>query len=138
MHTDRWPLIYGVSQKFLTFILVAFAWIFFRAKSVRDSLYISTHLFSNLNHEINEIIGNAGNARLNFLFLNNNKQVLIIALFSIICLEIVHYFQERMNLTNFITRKPAWIRWPIYYIFIILILLFGVFEKSHQFIYFQF
>lgn len=138
MHVDRWPLIYGASQKIITFILVTFAWIFFRAKSLTDSLYISTHLFSNLNHEIYEIIGNAGNARFNFLFLNNNKQVLIIALFSIFCLEVVHYFQGRMNLTNFINRKPVWIRWPIYYIFIILILLFGVFEKSQQFIYFQF
>ena len=84
MHTDRWPIIYSISQKILTFSLVAFAWIFFRAKSLPDSLYISTHLFSNLNKEIHEIIGNIGNARLNFLFLNNNKQVLIIALISII------------------------------------------------------
>src|ERR1051326_7604220 len=32
-------------QVFVTFHLVAFAWIFFRARSVADGWYIATHLF---------------------------------------------------------------------------------------------
>jgi len=138
LHLNNFPNLFGLFQKLMTFTLVAFAWIFFRAKSFSDSIYISTHLFSKLNHGFNEIVSNISSARSKNLFLNNNKQVLIIAFFSILFLELVHYIQGKIDIENTISNKPFWIRWSIYYIFIILILLFGVFEKSQQFIYFQF
>jgi hypothetical protein len=135
---NLWPSFLSVIQKPIIFFLVTFAWIFFRAKNFSDAIYISTHLFTKFHQGMNEIVANIGSARAKYLYLNNDKQLLIIAVFSILFLESVHYFQREINIKDTISQKPAWFRWSLYYIFIILILIFGVFEKSQQFIYFQF
>jgi alginate O-acetyltransferase complex protein AlgI len=132
------PILFSAFQKIMTFALVAFAWIFFRAKSFSDAIYISTHLFSNLFDGLNKIILNIGNAREKDLYLNNNKQVLVIAVFSILFLELVQYLQGKINFKEIISNKPVWFRWSLYYFIVIIILVFGVFDKSQQFIYFQF
>jgi D-alanyl-lipoteichoic acid acyltransferase DltB (MBOAT superfamily) len=138
MRFDKWPNLFSTVQKLITFALVAFAWIFFRAKSFSDAIYISTHLFTRLHKGLNDVVANIEGARAKYLYLNNSKQVLVIAVFSILFLELVHYFQGKINIKDNISKKPAWFRWSIYYIAIMLILIFGVFEKSQQFIYFQF
>ena len=43
---NRLPVVYRSLQIVVTFSLVSFAWIFFRANSLSDAIYISLHLFS--------------------------------------------------------------------------------------------
>ena len=109
----------------LTFILVSFAWIFFRANNFSDAYYIVTHLFSNLT-------GSLGGADLGLSYIE-----LAIAVVSIAFMEIVHLIQEHKGMRSFLSARPVWLRWLIYIIVILFILLFGVFETK-QFIYFQF
>ncbi|RYY05823.1 MAG: MBOAT family protein, partial [Sphingobacteriaceae bacterium] len=113
-----------------TFLLVAFAWIFFRADNVQTAFYIAEHIFTG----IPELIKNPHNLQQD-MGLNNKQMGLTLLL--IIFLEVVHYLQSKTNIIYQLTQKPAYIRFAVYYILLFLIAVFG--EFSHrQFIYFQF
>jgi len=117
------PKVYKAICIVFTFILVNIAWIFFRANSISDAIYILTHLFSNLSlANITIGLGLSG---------------LIVAIGSIIFMEVVHAMQEHFRMRTFLSNKTVWLRWAVYSILILSILLFGVF-KQVKFIYFQF
>lgn len=122
---NRFPKIHNLIKILITFNLVAFGWIFFRANSLSDSLYVITHLFQGWN--------------INFLqdSLTFGKTELIIIFFLILFMELVHYVQEKKGIRNCWDRIPPLFRMVIYIIFILFILLFGIFENT-KFIYFQF
>lgn len=123
----------------ITFILVCFAWIFFRASSFSDSLYIVTNLFSGISgqfaHVGNFLVGTEGySALLSGLWPGASQIDLIIA---IITLGGFVWFEAKYKFWQSVFHKYVLFRWFIYYFTIVLILFFGVFDNS-QFIYFQF
>lgn len=129
-------------QIFLTFSLVSFAWIFFRANSLDDATYIVTHLFKNLDTQINLV--EKFNIDSFILFVNQNDKVFglnfidfIVVIIALIVMESVHFAQGRTNINSWISRKPVFIRWLIYYALFIPIIYYSAF-KHEQFIYFQF
>ncbi|MEK6858826.1 MAG: MBOAT family O-acyltransferase [Nanoarchaeota archaeon] len=109
----------------ITTVLASFAWIFFRATNVSDAFYVVRHLFSGL------AVGFTG------ANLGMSIWEIIIALGAIALMEIVQLVQEREGKKEFILKLPRWIRATLYIGLILIILLFGVFERR-QFIYFQF
>ncbi len=113
----------------VTFILVTFAWIFFRAASISDALYICTHMFT----------GWDGFFRGNFMAKVplEMRYDLIIGLFGIFIMETVHIIQSMKSPGAILIRLPAAIRWIVYYAFVLSILFFGE-MGSRTFIYFQF
>lgn len=117
-------LFFNLFNVFITFHLVLLSWIFFRANSLSDVIYIFTHLFKNIN--------------LNFsgIFLGLGWIELIIAVCSILFLELYHFIEERYNI-NLLNSNSLIIQWIISFILLFGILLFGVFQSSN-FIYFQF
>jgi alginate O-acetyltransferase complex protein AlgI len=115
----------------ITFGLVSFAWIFFRATSVADALYIVGHLFDNLG-----IITNF-QALENSVLLGLGRTGFTIALLAIIGMELVQLVQRGGSVRAQLARQPALVRWSAYYLLVITILLLGVYG-SRQFIYFQF
>jgi len=121
-----------IIQIFVTFVLVWFAWIFFRAKNVSDAYYIITHLFDGIFENFN-----VSTLRQNISILGLDKIEFSIAIISIAFMEFIHYKQRNMKLRQKIAEQPNWIRWSFYYAAIFAIIIFGVFNKS-QFIYFQF
>lgn len=119
------PHFQTIIQIFLTFHLVCFAWIFFRANSLGDALYIVTHLFSGI--EISrgyglEVGGLYG---------------LSIIVGAIALMEIVHLLQQQQSMREMLAAKPIWVRWGVYYALVISILMFGKFGIT-EFVYFQF
>ncbi|MBU0581063.1 MAG: MBOAT family protein [Candidatus Margulisbacteria bacterium] len=106
------------------FILVNIGWIFFRANNIQEGIYILTHLFSNISFNIPSL--NLGVGWLSFLY----------CLGIIGFMEFVHFIQEHRSIRH-LSDKPLILRWVIYFIIMLLILLFGVFNKT-SFIYFQF
>lgn len=124
----RYPGMMKYVNVFVTFNLVSFAWIFFRANSMSDALYIAGHLFSGIN---------AGQFTLKALSGKMVPAEFIIAVASILFMEVVHLIQRHSHMRSFLTDKPLWLRWPIYYILMFSILLLGVFG-ANEFIYFQF
>ena len=118
---------------FTTFILVAFAWIFFRANSINDALYITKHIFTGLPAIFNSLAMHQ--TVLEDIGLDTKS--LILSILLILLLETVHYYQTRKNITELALFYPKYFRWAFYYIFILSIIFLGVFE-NRQFIYFQF
>ncbi len=124
------PAVHNILKMAITFGLTCFAWIFFRAQTVSDAWYITTHIFSGWGQL-------AADSGLSNLFILNTPVAFIIALVLIIILEIVQLLQSRYQEQSVLRKIPIWIRWPIYYSAIISILLFGN-PEGQEFIYFQF
>lgn len=120
-------------QILTTFVLVLVAWVFFRANTVAEALYI-LRMFPNVISDAflyfkgQDVLG--GNLPVDI-------KTLAISFVGIIFLEMVHLLQARVNLTAYFDQKPTVVRWSVYYLGILAIFFFGVFE-SRQFIYFQF
>jgi D-alanyl-lipoteichoic acid acyltransferase DltB (MBOAT superfamily) len=111
----------------ITFHLVCFAWIFFRAESLSDALYIIQHLF----------IRPETRTSLSSLMPGGGYEWMIV-LAAIVLMEIVHWLQMRdESIRSFILRQPIWLRWSFYYGLILAIFLFGKFGST-EFIYSQF
>jgi alginate O-acetyltransferase complex protein AlgI len=132
----RFPFITGTLQTAGTFSLVTFAWIFFRAPTVSEALYIIGHLLSGLGNFILNLY-NFEYVRATMFKLGFHWEDWLLVLSSIAVLEVVQYFQRRGSVREMLARKPAWMRWSAYYGLMVAILIFGVFNRS-QFIYFQF
>lgn len=116
-----------------TFCLVAFAWIFFRANSVDSALYIVKHIFTG----IPDLFTKMTNSQPVLEKMGLKDGDFEISLLLIFLLELVHYLQNRKNLSVQFMQLPIYIRWAIYYAAILAIIFWGVFE-NRQFIYFQF
>lgn len=130
---DRWFLSLGVHSSDVTrravslvstFALTCIGWIFFRAKTLDDAVYVLTHIpfgwdFSQIATE-------------QFLL-----RQMPVAVAAIIVLELGEAFQKRLPLSSVVARFPIALRWSAYAAGIFMILMFGVFRQA-QFIYFQF
>jgi len=117
----------------ITFLLVAFAWIFFRANTISDALYIVKNLF--LGYE------NWTNAQYIYDTLNSiglSIFELILLLGSILLLMFIEIIEYKHNINELLMKIPFVFRFVFYYAIIVIILAIGVFNNSGEFIYFQF
>lgn len=112
---------------FVTFHLVLFAWIFFRAATISDAFLTIKHM----------IHYNAGRSSILGVSLEMGREGLLIAFISIAVLIAVHLTGRNVNGARFMDERPAWVRWSLYYGLGFAILFFGVFTRQ-AFIYFQF
>lgn len=126
---DKVPFI----PAFTTFVLVAFAWIFFRANNVNSAFYIASHVFTGLPELWHKLITHQSV----FENLGLSKFDLIFSVFLISCLELIQYMQNKIDISLVLIKQPAYIRWSLYYVAALVIIFLGVF-KNRQFIYFQF
>lgn len=113
------------------FALVCFSWIFFRANSIDDAFLIIsklTDISSPLAHNLRGQMLYLGQPLWRFV------GVLILILF-LLCLEYL-INSKKISEIHLIRKHPA-VRWSVYTSFILVILVFGVFELD-EFIYFQF
>jgi uncharacterized membrane protein len=71
------------------------------------------------------------------LFLGKPKVQLIIALSSLAFVWFIHFIEDHDNMRNMLSDKPFYLRWSVYYIMLISVLLLYA-PSSQRFIYFQF
>jgi len=107
-----------VVQVVVTFNLVAFAWIFFRANSLSDAGYIVTHLFSGVS---DYVILDQGDVKFASLVLA------LCVMFG------VNFLRTRVRLS----RQPLLVRWSLYYLLILAIAHLGIYNGV-GFVYLQF
>jgi D-alanyl-lipoteichoic acid acyltransferase DltB (MBOAT superfamily) len=108
-------------QIFVTFNLVSFAWIFFRAANLKDAMYIILNLFR-------------GNKGLLSGYLLSQGKVELALLLIMISVTILNDFDKY---TAYLAKSNKVFRHMVYYIFVVSIILFGKFEQT-GFIYFGF
>ena len=116
--------------KSITFLLVAFAWIFFRANSMSDAFYVCTHLFSGIGQPLSYF----GAALTDFGMKFGD---MILLLLPVILLGIYDYTALKIDPIEKVGTLPKVARWILYYGFILMVLLLASFN-SQEFVYFQF
>jgi D-alanyl-lipoteichoic acid acyltransferase DltB (MBOAT superfamily) len=106
----------------ITYHIVCLLWVFFRANSVADGIYIIKNIFNGWpNIFIDAVAMSYG----------------IIGIIFLLLVQIYQLFNAQKPIDKILTAWPLGARWAFYYIVIFSIILFGVDGKS-QFIYFQF
>jgi D-alanyl-lipoteichoic acid acyltransferase DltB (MBOAT superfamily) len=113
-----------VWQILVTFHLVCFAWIFFRAASVSDALYVVAHLFD-------------GVSDFPTLLAAHGTSDLIIAGASMLVIGLVCVVRERTVLGRDFLHAPAKLKWVVYLCLAVGILFFNM-DSNAGFIYFNF
>lgn len=120
-----------IMQVLSTFILAMVAWVFFRANTVHDAVYI----IGRFPAAVKDILHSIKAHQMPWL---GKLEVDLGLCFSLIFfMEFIHYLQIKTHLIEYVSRKPIFVRWGIYYTMLLLILFFGVFHDT-AFIYFQF
>jgi alginate O-acetyltransferase complex protein AlgI len=112
-----------LGQMLLTFHLVVFAWIFFRARTMADAL-----------DSIRQIASLGSWADLGAAFANPAVRAGVLVTAILLCLEWSH---RRWNMPVWLAARPWWVRWLLWYGLLTATLLYGRFGNE-QFLYFQF
>lgn len=118
----------------ITFGLVDFAWIFFRAESIRDAI----SMIKSMVH-----IGNIGNLLSGGLYdLGLSSKNIKVLLFGILVIFFVDYMKYKgIKIREVIIAQELWCRWLCYLAAFWFILIFGIWGGNYDassFIYFQF
>ena len=129
----------------ITMIVVIVAWVFFRAETVTDAVYILTH-FHHIDWTTLNLIGDGFSSTdginnilkfMNPLKWSFTRLQFVWSLLLIGILLVVDFLQMRYGMTTLFNRLPAFVRWSLYNVVLLIIVLFGSWG-SQQFIYFQF
>ena len=157
LNIERFPRWANATSTLITFLLVTYAWIFFRADNIADAIYISKGMFSGwenyiLQSKIILIEGlratplNGFYPLVNAMFNNFSpltsepRSFIAITILALCILLIIEIKQFRGNFLQELNLQPALIRWVLYSLIITITLVFGTAYTGTQqpFIYFQF
>ncbi len=117
-----------VLRKFINTIFifnaVCLTWIFFRANSIQDAIYIVRNIFRFDGY--------------NFYFdmLSVGKFGALVIVLAIAAMELIQYINSRVKISDYIEQKRL-LRWGAYYLIVFVLIVFGEF-RGGEFIYFQF
>jgi alginate O-acetyltransferase complex protein AlgI len=108
----------------VTYVLVLFAWIFFRANSISDALMIIRKL-PDISFSISAI---------NVL---HDSFGLALMLVLLIIIQVIHYIERNESIMLQLERKPLPLQWSFYSALLWMMFLYGNYSKQ-EFIYFTF
>ncbi len=140
---------------FITFSFVSFSYIFFRAKTLEDALYIIHQILSatyNLfplplahfrifrDETIPKIYGtNIPTIFESILTTSPARMEFILSIALIVLLMGTHILQKHYKTLDVISARPWWVRWPTYQAAAFSLVFLGIwFVEKRDFIYFQF
>jgi D-alanyl-lipoteichoic acid acyltransferase DltB (MBOAT superfamily) len=115
-------------QMAITFVLICWALIFFRAKSVGDALYLLTRLPYGWGE---------GVFKKNCMYSGFNKGWWILTIELVAILLIMDLLQKNAGGKFVFAKDPVWVRWAYYYGLVLAMIFWGQYGRN-QFIYFQF
>lgn len=121
---SRYSTLHNIYKTVVTFHLVLFSWVFFRANNITDAFILLKNMLAINWHKlgINVELG---------------KEELILTLLFIAIMEIIHLIQNRIRVSEWVFNRHTGLRWAFYCGLSIIILVFGEFGQK-EFIYFQF
>lgn len=111
-----------------TFIIVCISWVFFRANTFQEAIYV-------LSHAIPDAL-TAPKLLHNTLDISYSKYLEITLMLLI--LFFFDYFSLRLDVFDWIAKQKKGIRWLIYFIFVWLIMFLKPNKGGTEFVYFQF
>lgn len=140
--TPAW--IYTPFTWLLTYSFVTMSWIFFRSADIDSAWHIVKNAFNHIGSDIVKVATDSA-AREKLLYLIPDKWALKpqdhwtfwCSAALIFFMFLIEHIQRTSEPERILEGRPSWVRWSWYYLFILVILLFGNWSKS-AFIYFQF
>jgi D-alanyl-lipoteichoic acid acyltransferase DltB (MBOAT superfamily) len=126
---SRHPSVLEALRIVTVFGLVAFSWIFFRARSLHDAAGICGGLI----HGWGAVIRPAALAE---MFRGIGLTIASVAVAGLVLVEVVQRLQARVDVQAAVAAQPWWVRWTLYYAGTAS--LYFLYAKEGQFIYFQF
>ncbi|MDP4160038.1 MAG: MBOAT family O-acyltransferase [Bacillota bacterium] len=130
LNTNRFD--YKLVQVLVTFIMVDFAWIFFRAGTFTNAITLIKNMFY-----FNPWVFLDGS----IFKLGLDPGDFLIALLSLVVIIVANLAQKTRSLRLEISQRNTVIRWSVYFTTIIIILIFGIYGPGYnpqQFIYSHF
>lgn len=126
---NRGKHIYFFIRSLITFALICFAWIFFRAASFSSAIHIIRRIF-----QINTF------GKLSSLFVVTSKDEFMLCIALILFLMFIDYINTKEDMWKYLDEKSVLLRWSFYYLLIFMIIILGVYDVANKssFIYFQF
>lgn len=136
------PKMHAAVQVVTVFVLMDIAWVFFRASSMSDALYILTHLGSDLGSYLSRLIATPyvnwrGNGFLEPFLIGNSAAALLQCAAGILLVEMLYLVQRKVNLYGAVLHKPAAVRWLADAALVLAIVLFYA-SDAGSFLYAQF
>ncbi len=154
---ERFPRLANAFSTLITFLLVTYAWIFFRANNLANAIYISKGMFTGWEDYILQsktiLIEGFRATQFNSLYPLINaifsslspltaepRSYIAITILALLILLIVEIKQVQGNFLQELNTQPTFIRWVLYSLIITITLVFGTSYTGTQqpFIYFQF
>jgi len=129
---NRHTHFYHLFQRLITFLLVCFGWIFFRANHVSDAFGMIKKLFCEWNPWVLTDVTGMGLDSAQLI-------VLVFATMILFLVSSAHYY--RVQLRRYVLDAHLIVRWSLAFLGIFLVLIFGIYGpgfSESQFIYFQF
>lgn len=135
INTNRFSYRFG--KTCVTFILVCFAWIFFRAPDIQSAWIYITRMFTKWNPDR---IFNVYNILYDMGMGGREFNLMLFSLFVFLLIELVCFWKNE-RFSELLIRQGCIFKWGVVIALICAIYLFGVYGTSYtaqQFIYFQF
>jgi len=134
LHIKKDRLFWRCVRVVFTFCMIDFAWLFFRAGSLRTALDMIVHTAADF--RFSGITGDA------LYTLGLSQPDFTVALIAIAVLVLSDLLRERFgSLRDRLTAMPLPVRWAVYLAGVLLVMTFGIYGPGYsesQFIYFQF
>ena len=123
-----------IMSTLITFLLVDFTWIFFRADNLTAAIGIIRQLFSRANLSVlfDGGLYSLGLSRIDFT-------IGLLSIFTLLAVDILH--ERKVQIRSWILNQNLWFRWTVYFLAVFAVLIFGFYGPNYdaaQFIYFQF
>lgn len=115
----------------VTFLLLCFTWIFFRANNIAEAGWILSRLFWDIERPINYL--KTAVICLGVPYLSACGMIL-----SVLLLGAYDYLSLKFDVIQAFSRQKFFIRWPVYVLLLVIIALFAPKGVATEFIYFKF
>ncbi|MHB8707170.1 MAG: hypothetical protein ACYC77_11760, partial [Coriobacteriia bacterium] len=131
-HIDREHGAWKLVQVIITFALITVAWVFFRAESLADALYILPRMFT-------PTFGVLSDGT--FLHLGLSKPQTLVGALGVLVVVAVDFASLRFDLPAALYSRSIALRWLAYVALILVVVVFGYYGPLYQassFAYFKF
>ena len=115
----------------ITFIVLCFTWIFFRANSIQDAIWIISRLFWDIGRPLNYL-------QTCIICLGVSRIAAGGMLLSALVLAAYDFASLKYDVIAVFSRQKFFVRWPVYVLFLVVIALFSAKGVATEFIYSQF
>lgn len=123
----KYPSFHRAVKIITTFLLVCFAYIWFRANSVADAFYITTHLHTGWSSPVQGFKDLVGPDQPNFL-------LALLGIAVVIAADVLQGYKGKIGAML----GDRWLRWSLYYAGATSILVLGALHANQPFLYFRF